>query len=56
MTVAGVDDFASMREVVDRRTAYRSYPSDQSPSVNRIEFEMGHDLSRAANAQMMTGL
>jgi excinuclease ABC subunit C len=47
ITVAGVDDFASMREVVHRR--YRrlleeAYPT-QSPG-----FVTGHDFSRAENA------
>jgi excinuclease ABC subunit C len=52
MTVLGVDDFASMREVVHRR--YRRLLDENRDSDALKEALKGHDFSRAENAPKMS--
>jgi excinuclease ABC subunit C len=51
MTVLGVDDFASMREVVGRRYKRILENSESAPAPSKQGFVSGHDLSRATEAQ-----
>ncbi len=53
MTVLGVDDFASMREVVHRR--YKRILENMNQAKNETAALKGHDFSRANNAPPGTG-